>query len=483
MCAIFGYYRDRLTCALKGRDKDKLAATMDALSRQCSTRGRDGTGWELWGTTLHADMSTRPVHASARGFDAAVYGELDQTIRQSDRVNAIIGNCRAEPTTEWQAKKRRDNLQPYTQSGVTIVHNGTIANDRNWLAGWPPHTIDSQAIAVAAAAGQFDQLVGSQATAVYASTRTRISPDVTLEAGELMLHRNFRPLAVIYVPSLSGWLFASKLEFILDSLPVNTPYHIQDLPANSQLVIPSRGMLPRSILADRPEHAVVILSGGLDSTTVAKEAVLAHPTITFIHFLYGCRAQSKETQAVTAIHQRLVQEHPDRVIKLEFIDMSFLKQLGGSTLTDPDATIAKGEEGAEYAHEWVPFRNGLMLSSVVAYCDRHKCTHIYLGTNLEEAGAYGDNEQEFYELMGKAIAIGSQSAPTIVNPLENLMKHEIVALSAKNRAPVDLSWSCYHGGLLHCGDCGPCYMRRKAFAMNQLQDSVEYLDATQPVQD
>lgn len=483
MCAIFGFYRDPKAPRLTPMQTTDLAVTMSRLVAQCAQRGRDGTGWLLAANYVY-DHTPVAALKTDRGFNQSIMAmRLYNEVNRAHQVDSIIGNCRAEPTTEWQPDKDEQRLQPYSQNisnrSLYAVHNGIIANDREFLTDWPANTIDSQAIPVAASQGRFDELTGSQATAMYLSagaiTPMQINQAFTLEPGQLLLHRNYRPLAVLYVPHFGGWIFASKQEFITASLPKQVPYLIVDMPANHTLALPTmqrRVNLPEGRAAG--DHAIVILSGGLDSSTVAELALRTHQKVTLIHFHYGCRAQTKETEAVTAIAARLKHEHKDCQVLLEFIDMSFLKDLGGSTLTDPTAVIATGEAGAEFAHEWVPFRNGLMLSSIVAYCDRHQCSHIYLGANLEEAGAYGDNEQEFYELMTKAVAIGSKSAPTIVNPLENLMKHEIAKLAVDIGAPADLSWSCYHGGDLHCGDCGPCYMRQKAFRMNGLVDPVTY---------
>lgn len=479
MCAIFGFYRNPNPNHVVGQDhqmtKVDLGKVLAKLSGLCSTRGRDGAG-----VTMFKSGLTGPRVEHIRGTDVSQVSHAMHKI-EGNSLNALIGNCRAEPTTEWTPTPDASKLQPYAYFGLHAVHNGTIANDRLFLdqVRGMEGMIDSNAIPVAAAFGRFDELVGSQATALFNNCDhdMLIGTGLHLGPGDLMLHRNYRPLSVIYVPALGGWLFASKLDFLRRALPAYVSYILVDLPANSSMFLPSKRLvnhLPEG--RDKEDHAIVILSGGLDSTTVAKIAVAKHPQTTLIHFLYGCRAQSKETEAVKLIASRLQEEYPAKQIKLEFIDMSFLKELGGSTLTDPDAKIAEGEAGAEYAHEWVPFRNGLMLSSIVAYCDRHRCSHIYLGANLEEAGAYGDNEEEFYELMNRAVAIGSKSAPTIVNPLDNLMKHEIVRLAADIEAPYDLSWSCYHGGTHHCGNCGPCFMRRRAFAMNGLTDPLTYAD-------
>jgi len=138
--------------------------------------------------------------------------------------------------------------------------------------------------------------------------------------------------------------------------------------------------------------------------------------------------------------------------------------------------IADGIAGAEYAHEWVPARNLVMLSTAVAYAEAHNYGYIYLGTNLEEASVYPDNEEQFIldfnNLLYGAVQNGVKIE--IKTPLGGLMKHEIVLFGLECNAPFHLTWSCYKGGEKHCGKCGPCFMRRTAFERNGLVDPVEY---------
>ena len=218
----------------------------------------------------------------------------------------------------------------------------------------------------------------------------------------------------------------------------------------------------------RGKACVVIYSGGLDSTTAAQHAreVDGREPI-LLHFLYGCQAQAREVEAVHAVGAALDAE-------CVFADMLWLKALGASRLTDPDAEIAGPVEGAEYAHEWVPARNLVMIAHAAALCDARGVDEIYMGLNLEESAVYPDNTVEFYERLNGVLPLATLVRPTIRMPLARMMKWQIVKHAHELRAPIHLSWSCYRGGLLHCGRCGPCYMRRTAHAMVGLPDSVEY---------
>ena len=218
---------------------------------------------------------------------------------------------------------------------------------------------------------------------------------------------------------------------------------------------------------------VVICSGGLDSTTAATHAryVDGHNPI-LLHFLYGCRAESREVEAVKRIADFLKCE-------CIFADLIWLKQLGGSRLTNSKAPIAGPIEGAEYPHEWVPARNLVMIAHAAAFCDVHGIGKIYMGLNLEESAVYPDNTVEFYERLNMILPLATLVRPEIEMPLARMMKWQIVKHAHEIDAPIHLSWSCYVSGALHCGSCGPCYMRRTAHRMLGIQDTVEYADNPQ----
>lgn len=215
-------------------------------------------------------------------------------------------------------------------------------------------------------------------------------------------------------------------------------------------------------------RCLIICSGGLDSTTVAAHArYVERRDPILLHFLYGCHAEPKEIEAVRNIAVALD-------CKCIFSDLSWLKTLGGSRLTDPDSPIAGPIEGAEFPHEWVPARNLVMIAHAAAYCDANGIGEIYMGLNLEESAVYSDNTVEFYERMDKVLQIATISRPRIVMPLARMMKWQIVKYAYDINAPIHLSWSCYRSGEFHCGNCGPCYMRKTAHRMVGETDSVQY---------
>lgn len=216
------------------------------------------------------------------------------------------------------------------------------------------------------------------------------------------------------------------------------------------------------------DKCVVICSGGLDSTTAAAHARFVDKhDVTLLHFRYGCRAEARETRAVRDIGDALA-------ARVVWCEIEWLKSVGNSNLTTASGEIAASIRGAEYPYEWVPARNLLFLAHAAAFCDAERIGAIYMGLNLEEGAVYPDNTIEFYERAETLLQFATLVRPRIEMPLSRMMKWQIVRHAYEIGAPIHLSWSCYHDGALHCGRCGPCYMRRTAHRMLNLPDCIEY---------
>ncbi len=499
MCSIFGVHNLRWSDA---QQKRVVFNALMTLAVESCERGRDAMGYAAFITSLDGSThrvfqrqsfrSIRDTHPDLNARALAVISQVQIMMRNLDAMTpnevrsfTLIANCRAEPTTEWLQDQREDDIQPYANwpaERYFAVHNGVIANDAQFIPEHSRTKVDSAAIPYAVERGEFESLIGSVASAVY-----------DVETDTLWLARNYRPLSAVcpsfgFHENAAAVVFASERQAITRALIRDGMYTDFHIAANSTWKFnghhdrnsffvgkAATTRFDKDPNGGNPESAIVILSGGMDSTVSAEIACRDHTNIVLAHFHYGCRAQTRETEAVTAIHAALVERHPRKTITLKFFDLDFLKQLGGNPLVDDTMEVATGKDGIEYANEWVPFRNGLMVAMMAAYADRWSFGAIYTGANLEEAGAFGDNEKEFFDLMEKAIAIGSKAAPKLVNPLDKLMKHEVAQTGLLLEAPIHLSWSCYHGGELHCGNCGPCQLRRTAFAMIGKDDPVKYM--------
>lgn len=357
-----------------------------------------------------------------------------------------IGNHRAIPTTETEYPIEK---QPVGKD-IRIVFNGIISNDSD--LGIQDGETDTSILPRALDFSSLEEfrdsiqenLVGSYAMAVK------------LTNGTIWLACNYKP---IWILELEGEAYFSSLKqhFPAGVHPYRMePYSVSELNLTKSLPV-SR---------NQSNRALVICSAGLDSTTVAAYACQKHgrENTTLLHFDYGCLATKRETQQVQNIADYLNCNY----------QIEKMPTFGGSSLLKEGSEISQGIAGAEYAHEWVPARNLVMLSLSVSLAEAENYGHIYLGTNLEEAGAYPDNEEQFILDFNNLLygAVQNGMKVEIHTPLGGLMKHEIIPFGQKYDTPYHLTWSCYRGGAKHCGECGPCFMRKTAFERNGLKDPV-----------
>jgi len=438
-----------------------------AVMKRAFARGKDAGGY----LAVHrVDNLVVPyVRKSVRGSLPL----LDCEGIQFHRLIALLQNNRAEPTNEFKATKVYDDIMPFEYDDIYVVHNGTIPNDADILVDHPgerPTSIDSYAIPYAIRKARFADLKGSLAVAWIDMREAK-------QSLRLHLYRNYQPLSVIFLVEEQLYLFGSLLEYLVDPAEeLGLAWQPIHFPPYSKLVIDSVGSPPRLHEETKFNHkAIVVCSGGLDSTVAATVACQENEEVTLAHFRYGCRAEEREVQAVRQIALDLQAKFPHMKVNPQFMDLSFLKQLGGATIIDgQDKDIGGGIEGTERCIDWVPARNTAMMGLVASYCDRHDIGNIYLGLNLEESGAYCDNTIIFHRAFSEVLALGTHARPRIVNPLDNMMKRDIVHLGVQIGAPIEHSWSCYRGGERHCGRCGPCQMRQTAFRMNGFKEMIDY---------
>lgn len=460
MCSISGF----IVIGDARPDRLLLAREFHQVLLAGTPRGSDSFGIQL--VTRSGQLR------EWKGIAAPTLTQIEDLI--TDDVSALVATTRATPTTEWEPGSGVAHVQPFCHGGWAVAHNGTIANDRELadeLGERPAVRVDSAVLPHAFARWGFvaglRRIKGSFAIAALEVSAPRI----------LRLAKNYKPLHVMRHAELPAAFFASAAGQLVDGpssdqLSLSRPHVENFAPYHVLTIDGARGQLDLQPLEDEaarpPRRALVVASGGMDSTVTATLLRRQGLDVTLVHFLYQCRAQQAEVRAVEAIARALDCGY-------RYVPLDWLAKLGGSSLTEPGAEIASGEAGAEFAHEWVPARNMLMIACACAIADADGFTDIALGTNLEEGGAYPDNTQEFIAAMDAASQLGTMQRARVHSPVGNLVKHQIVRLGVDIGAPLHLTWSCYRDGEVHCGDCGPCYMRQMAFQMNQLPDPVGYI--------
>ncbi|MVX56725.1 7-cyano-7-deazaguanine synthase QueC [Parasutterella sp. NM82_D38] len=229
--------------------------------------------------------------------------------------------------------------------------------------------------------------------------------------------------------------------------------------------------------------AVVLSSGGVDSTTCVAMAVneLGSANVVTLSFKYGQRHEKElESAQKIADFYGLAHYVYDLTSIFAYSDCSLLS----SSKEKPEHMsyadqIARDGEGK--VSTYVPFRNGLMLSAAAALAQslypEEECG-IWIGAHADDAAgnAYADCSVAFNESMGRAISIGTYELVKLHAPLNRLNKAQVVAEGLKLGVPYDLTWSCYEGGEKACGKCATCIDRLAAFRANGCEDPIDYED-------
>lgn len=220
--------------------------------------------------------------------------------------------------------------------------------------------------------------------------------------------------------------------------------------------------------------ALVLVSGGVDSTTCLGMAVSQYgkENVVALSISYG-QKHTKEVECAKAVTDYYGVEYItlDLSTMFQFSDCSLLSH---SDKEVPHESYAKQlqETDGKPVSTYVPFRNGLFLSSAASIALSKDCSVIYYGAHSDDAAgnAYPDCSEVFNAAMNKAIYEGSGRQLHIEAPFVALTKADIVKKGLELKVPYELTWSCYEGGDKPCGVCGTCIDRAKAFAANGVED-------------
>ena len=223
--------------------------------------------------------------------------------------------------------------------------------------------------------------------------------------------------------------------------------------------------------------AVVLSSGGLDSTTCLGIAVdkYGSDNVSTILIYYG-QKHAKELDCAKLVARYYGVSH------YEFDLANVLKYSDSALLGKSKQSIAKTSyaeqmkaSGSSKVNTYVPFRNGLMLSVAASFADsvyKKDDIELYIGVHKDDAvvSAYADCSASFINAMDSAISIGTYGRIHLIAPFMDSNKKEIVRKGLDLGVPYHLTWSCYAGGQKPCGQCATCIDRAKAFAANKAQD-------------
>ena len=224
-------------------------------------------------------------------------------------------------------------------------------------------------------------------------------------------------------------------------------------------------------------HAVILLSGGLDSATAAALACQQGFELHALSLLYGQRHKIELTAAQKVAAFLGISQH----LVIEFD----LRSIGGSALTG-NIQVPKGRSPSEISHgippTYVPARNTIFLSFALALAERVGAQDIFFGANQLDYSGYPDCREEyiraFEEMANLATRAGVEGTGKVKihAPLLHMSKAEIIRAGTALGIDYSLTWSCYdpQPGDQACGACDSCQLRRKGFADAGLADPIRY---------
>lgn len=207
------------------------------------------------------------------------------------------------------------------------------------------------------------------------------------------------------------------------------------------------------------KRAVMLLSGGLDSSTVLAMAINEGFTCTALSFRYGQR-HTVELERASMIAAHFGVNH--RVIDIN------IGSFGGSALTDESITVpTQGMTDGVIPPTYVPGRNTVFIAVGLSLAEAIDAERIYLGINAVDYSGYPDCRPEylaaFQTLADLATRAGIEGhGAKLTAPLATMTKVDIVNTALELGVPINLTWSCYQGGAEPCGVCDSCRIRDRA---------------------
>lgn len=210
-------------------------------------------------------------------------------------------------------------------------------------------------------------------------------------------------------------------------------------------------------MTDRP-RALILLSGGLDSTVASFLAAEDHEIVGALGFEYGQRAKRRELGAGYKIAAELGIWH-------RTVELGFYRQLEAKGLTATTGALPNPSEqdldDPERAREsaaavWVPNRNAVMIAVGAAWAESMDLDVLVVGFNAEEARTFPDNGEDFVARQNEALALSTTRGVRVVAPTGAMTKAEIVRTARDHDWPLELVWSCYEDEDEPCGRCESC---------------------------
>lgn len=211
----------------------------------------------------------------------------------------------------------------------------------------------------------------------------------------------------------------------------------------------------------KKRKAAVLLSGGLDSSTILYWAIKRGYETHCLIFSYNQRHSAEIRKAVK------IAECAGRPFTIVDIKLPW----GGSSLLGRAGRIPAGKIlSKKIPSTYVPGRNTIFISYALSFCEAAKMDYIVIGANAVDFSGYPDCRPAYYDEFNKLLKQASLGKVSIKTPLLNKSKKEIVLLARRLKVPLRHTWSCYEGGRIPCGKCDSCLLREKGFRQAGMED-------------
>lgn len=225
------------------------------------------------------------------------------------------------------------------------------------------------------------------------------------------------------------------------------------------------------------QKAIVLLSGGLDSTTCLAMAKDKNLDCYCLSFNYGQRSRAELNAATKIASNYNASEH-------RTVNLTDIGKFGGSALTDHSIELQTSNHDSSVPSSYVPARNTIFLSIAMSWAEAIGAEYIYIGVNKDDYDNYPDCRQEFIDkfqdLADIATKQGLEQKPiTVVAPLLKLTKEDIITAGTKLNVDYSKTVTCYDANAegLACGVCLSCTIRKASFNKAGVTDPTRYVTA------
>lgn len=216
--------------------------------------------------------------------------------------------------------------------------------------------------------------------------------------------------------------------------------------------------------------ALVLLSGGMDSTVALYWARQHHEVVGAVSFDYGSKHNAREIPL--AVWHSTHLSIPHETVALPFVNGLFQSDLLKSGGEIPDGHYADDN----MKRTVVPFRNGIMLAIACGLAESQEAEALVIAAHSGDHAIYPDCREPFMQAIGDAMREGTYARVDLLRPFIAMDKTAIARLGGELGADLGRTWSCYKGLELHCGTCGTCVERREAFILAGMNDPTVYMD-------